>query len=142
MNFIQPMSRMQMAFGSLEGLVDTNNEVRLIDAFMDQLDLRRLAFVVKELKKERRPAYESRVFRKLYFYGYLHALRSSSRLQIEFTRNAEWQWLLGRLTPNYQSIADFRKDNPKALRNTYKLFVPIVSRIMIRSFWSFAKRAS
>ena len=56
MDFIQPMSRMQMTFGSLEGLVDADNEVRLIDAFTDQLDLRRLRFVVKELKKEGRPA--------------------------------------------------------------------------------------
>ncbi len=72
MDFLQPMSRMQMTFGSLEGLVDADNEVRLIDAFTDQLDLKRLGFVVKELKKEGRPAYDSRVFLKLYFYGYLH----------------------------------------------------------------------
>ena len=123
MDFIQPMGRMQMTFGSLEGLVDADNEVRLIDAFTDQLDLKRLGFVVKELKKEGRPAYDSRVFLKLYLYGYLNALRSSRRLESECTRNTELQWLLGGLTPNYHSIADFRKDNPKALRNTFKLFV-------------------
>jgi len=55
------------------GLVDPDNEVRFIEAFTDQLDLRRLAVVVKELKKEGSPAYESRVFLKLYFYGYLNA---------------------------------------------------------------------
>ena len=132
------MSRMQMTFGSLEGLVDADNEVRLIDAFTDQLDLKRLGFVVKELKKEGRPAYDSRVFLKLYFYGYLNALRSSRRLESECTRNTELQWLLGGLTPNYHSIADFRKENPKALSNTFKLFVPIGSRIMVRSFWPFA----
>ena len=131
-----------MTFGSLEGLVDADNEVRLIDAFTDQLDLIRLGFVVKELKKEGRPAYDSRVFLKLYFYGYLNALRSSRRLESECTRNTELQWLLGGLTPNYHSIADFRKDNPKALRNTFKWFVGIVSRIMIRSFWPFAKTTS
>ena len=113
--------------------------MRLIDAFADQLDLKRLGFVVKELKKEGRPAYDSRVFLKLYFYGYLNALRSSRRLESECSRNTELQWLLGGLTPNYHSIADFRKDNPKALRNTFKLFVSIGSRITIRSFWPFAK---
>ena len=123
MNFIEPQNRSQLTFGSLEDLVAADNPVRLIDAFAEQLDLKRLGFGMKELKKEGRPAFESRVFLKLYFYGYLNALRSSRRLERECTRNTELQWLIGGLAPNYHSIADFRKDNPKALRNTFKLFV-------------------
>lgn len=100
-----------------------DNPVRLIDAFGEQLDLKRLGFGVKEMNSEGRPAFESKVFLKLYFYGYLNGIRSSRRLERECTRNTELQWLVGGLTPNYHSIADFRKDNPKALRNTFKLFV-------------------
>lgn len=114
---------MQMTFGSLEDGVEGDNPVRLIDAFAEQLDMKRLGFEVKELQREGRPAYESRVFLKIYFYGYLNGIRSSRRLERECTRNTELQWLIGGLTPNYHSIADFRKDNPKALRNTFKLFV-------------------
>jgi len=65
----------------------------------------------------------SLAFLKLYFYGYLNGLRSSRRLKRECKRNIELQWLLCRLVPNYHSIADFRKDNPTALPNTFKLFV-------------------
>ena len=123
MDFIQPQNRSQVSFSSLEDFVDSENAVRLIDAFIEQLDLARLGFDVVELKKEGRPAYESGMFLKLYFYGYLNGIRSSRRLDRECTRNTELQWLLGGLQPNYHSIADFRKDNPKALRNTFKLFV-------------------
>ena len=108
---------------SLESMVDQDNPVRLIDAFVDQLDLVKLKFLVRELKKEGRPAFESVVFLKLYFYGYLNGLRSSRRLERECCRNTELQWLLGGLRPNYHTIADFRKHNPTALRNTFKLFV-------------------
>lgn len=123
MNFIEPLNRSQLTFSSLEDLVSADNPVRLIDAFAEQLDLKRLGFEVNELKREGRPAFESKVFLKLYFYGYLNGLRSSRRLERECTRNTELQWLVGGLTPNYHSIADFRKDNPKALRSTFKLFV-------------------
>jgi len=104
-------------------LVAADNPVRLIDAFTEQIDLNRLGFGMKELKREGRPAFESRVFLKIYFYGYLNGIRSSRRLERECTRNTELQWLVGGLSPNYHSIADFRRDNPKALRNTFKLFV-------------------
>lgn len=107
----------------MDSSVEQDNPVRLIDVFVDQLDLVRLKFRVRELKKEGRPAFESVVFLKLYFYGYLNGLRSSRRLERECGRNTELQWLLGGLKPNYHSIADFRKHNPVALANTFKLFV-------------------
>lgn len=123
MQFIQQQNRAQVSFNSLEDAVATDNPVRLIDAFVDQLDLVQLRFEVATLSKEGRPAYESKVFLKLYFYGYLNGIRSSRRLEKECGRNTELQWLLGHLKPNYHSIADFRKHNPTALRNTFKLFV-------------------
>lgn len=123
MNFIPSQNRHQMWMSSLESSVEHDNPVRLIDAFVDRLDLVKLKFRVRELKKEGRPAFESIVFLKLYFYGYLNGLRSSRRLERECCRNIELQWLMGGLKPNYHSIADFRKHNPLALRNTFKLFV-------------------
>jgi transposase len=85
--------------------------------------LAQLKFKVKELKTEGRPSFDPKVFLKLYFYGYLNGIRSSRRLERECKRNIELQWLLCKLVPNYHSIADFRKENPEALRNTFKMFV-------------------
>ena len=99
---------------SLESSVEPDNPVRLIDVFVDQLDLVKLKFQVRELKKEGRPAFESVVFLKLYFYGYLNDLRGSRRLEREYCCNIELRWLLGGLRLNYHSIADFRKYNPLA----------------------------
>lgn len=123
MNYIQPQSRHQVEFGSLDDVIAADHVVRFIDAFVDRLELDKLGFRLQVLHKEGRPAYESQVFLKLYLYGYINGIRSSRRLQRECERNVELQWLLGRLIPNYHSIADFRKDNPQALRNTFKLFV-------------------
>ena len=80
-------------------------------------------FVIAEIKTEGRPAFDPKIFLKLYFYGYLNGIRSSRRLERECVRNIELQWLLSGLIPNYHSIADFRKVNPVALKNTFKLFV-------------------
>lgn len=123
MHFIKPSDRHQMEMLSLESAIGAENAVRLIDAFADQLDLKRLGFTVRDLNEQGRPAFDSRIFVKLYFYGYMNGLRSSRALEKECVRNIEVQWLIGRLTPNYHTIADFRKDNPKALRQTFRLFV-------------------
>jgi len=114
MNFIQSQNRQQMLMSSLESSVEPDNTVSLRDVFLDQLDLVKLKFQVRELKKEGRPAFESVVFLKLYFYGSLNGLRGSRRLERECCRNIELQWLLGGLRPNYHSIADFWKHNPLA----------------------------
>ena len=114
MNFIQSQNRQQMLMSSWDSSVESDNPFRLIDVFVDQLDLVKLKLQVWELKREGRPAFESVVFLKLYFYGYLNSLRSSRRLERECCRNIELQWLLGGLRPNYHSIADFRKHNPLA----------------------------
>lgn len=107
----------------LEQMIEADNPVRFVDAFVDKLELERLGYHTRQLKKEGRPPFAPEVFLKLYLYGYLNGLRSSRRLERECKRNIELQWLLGELAPNYHSIADFRKENPGALRNTFKLFV-------------------
>lgn len=123
MAFINPQDRFQLQMQSLESSIGKDNPVRFVDAFVDQLEMTRLGFVVTESKIEGRPAFRPQTFLKLYLYGYLNGLRSSRRLEKEAIRNVEVQWLLGQLQPNYHSIADFRKDNPKALKSTFKLFV-------------------
>lgn len=123
MEYIQPSNRHQLSFSSLEDSIEQDNPVRFIEAFVEQLDLAQLSYVTTTLKTEGRPPFHPKVFLKLYLYGYLNGIRSSRRLEKESRRNIELQWLLGQLVPNYHSIADFRKVNPKALRNTFKLFV-------------------
>jgi transposase len=123
MNYIQPVNRQQISFSSIEEQIDPDNAVRFIEAFVEQLDLKQLGYQFTTLKTEGRPPFHPKVFLKLYLYGYLNGIRSSRRLEKESKRNIELHWLLGQLVPNYHSIADFRKVNGKALRNTFKLFV-------------------
>jgi transposase len=123
MHYIIPIHRQQITFFSLEEKVAADNPVRFIDAFVDTLDLSKLGFVCTTLKSEGRPPFHPKVFLKLYLYSYQNGLRSSRKMAKECARNVELQWLLGELCPNYHSIADFRKTNSVALRNTFKLFV-------------------
>ncbi|MFM6219185.1 MAG: transposase, partial [Dolichospermum sp.] len=118
-----PHNRSQIEFSSLDELVEQDNQVRFIDAFVEKLDLNQLNFVTKTLKNEGRPSFNPKVLLKLYFYGYLNGIGSSRRLEKECKRNIELHWLMQKLIPNYHTIADFRKDNPLALKNTFKLFV-------------------
>jgi transposase len=123
MQHITPKNRQQYEFVNLEDFIDKNNPVRFVDAFVDKLELGKLGFKMAILKSEGRPSFQTSLFLKIYIYGYLNGIRSSRKLEKECIRNIELQWLCGSLTPNYHSIADFRKGNPQALRNTFKLFV-------------------
>lgn len=123
MAYLPPEDRHQLRIRSMDECISKDNPVRFIDAFVDQLDLPKLGFIVADIKTEGRPAFDPKVFLKLYLYGYLNGLRSSRKLEKEAIRNVEVHWLLGQLAPNYHSISDFRKINPKALRSTFKLFV-------------------
>lgn len=123
MEYISTANRSQLEFNCLEDLIEKENPVRFIEAFVEKLDLNQLYFSIKEIKEEGRPSFNPKLFLKLYFYGYLNGIRSSRKLEKECKRNIELHWLLGRLVPNYHSIADFRKINSTALRNTFKLFV-------------------
>jgi radical SAM protein with 4Fe4S-binding SPASM domain len=129
MQHITGTDRHQITFSSLDEQIWKDNPVRIIDAFVEKLDLKLLGFVQREPGPEDRPyvegrpSYDGKVFLKLYFYGYFNGIRSSRRLERECGRNIEVRWLLGELVPNYHSIADFRKDNPLALKNCFKLYV-------------------
>jgi transposase len=116
-------NRHQVEISCLEELIEHDNAVRLVDVYVNKLDLKQLNFKINNLNREGRPSYDSKIFLKLYFYGYLNGIRSSRRLERECKRNIELHWLLCKLVPNYHSIADFRKVNHDALRNTFKLFV-------------------
>ena len=123
MQHIQGILRNQLQMGSLEDKITQDNPVRFIDAFVNVIDLSKIGFQTRILKSEGRPSYRTEVFLKIYLYGYLNSIRSSRRLEKECFRNIEMQWLLEAICPNYHSIADFRKDNPKALKQLFKLFV-------------------
>lgn len=123
MQYIQGISRQQLQISSLEDTISADNPIRFIEAFVNHIDCEKLGFQTKVLKSEGRPSFKSETFLKLYLYGYLNGIRSSRRLEKECFRNIEVQWLLEAIRPNYHSIADFRKDNPKALKQLFKLFV-------------------
>ena len=107
----------------LDDWVDESNSVRVMDAFVDALDLADLGFEGVEPAATGRPAYHPSILLKLYIYGYLNRIQSSRRLEREAGRNLEVMWLLGRLVPDDKVIADFRKDNGPAIRKVCAQFV-------------------
>jgi transposase len=109
----------------LDDWVDENNPVRAIDAFIDMLDLAELGFEGVEPAETGRPAYHPSALLKLYVYGYLNRVQSSRRLEREAGRNVELMWLLGRLVPDHKTVADFRKDNGRAIRQVCARFVEL-----------------
>ena len=123
MQHIIGISRHQMRISSLEDAISLDNQVRFIEAFVENIELPKLGFAVKTIKTEGRPSYNSKIFLKIYLYGYLNGIRSSRKLENETFRNIEMQWLLEAVRPNYHSISDFRKDNPAALKKLFKQFV-------------------
>jgi transposase len=108
----------------LDDFIDESNPVRVIDAFVDALDLAELGFEV-EPEATGRPSYHASTLLKLYIYGYLNRVQSSRRLEREAGRNVEVMWLLGRLVPDHKTIADFRKDNGAAIRRVCARFLEL-----------------
>src|SRR5262244_3795283 len=109
----------------LEDWIYEDNPVRAIDAFVDKLGLAELGFEGMAAEVTGRPSYHPSVLLKLYIYGYLNRVQSSRRLEREAGRNIEVMWLLGRLTPDHKTIADFRKDNGAAIRKVCAQFVAL-----------------
>src|SRR5690349_23153710 len=109
----------------LDDFIDGDNPVRVIDAFVDALDLAEMSFDGVEPAATGRPSYHPTVLLKLYIYGYLNRVQSSRRLEREAGRNAEVMWLLGRLIPDHKTIADFRKENGTAIRRVCSQFVAL-----------------
>jgi transposase len=109
----------------LEDWIVEDNPVRMIDVFVDELDLAELGFSGVDPEVTGRPSYHPSVLVKLYIYGYLNRVQSSRRLEREAGRNVEVMWLTGRLVPDHKTIADFRKDNGKAIRKVCARFVDL-----------------
>ena len=114
--------RNQLQMWSLESAIATDAFVRVIDAFVDLLDLKEIGFIIKGQIKNGAPAYHAADLLKLYYYGYSNRVRSSRRLQREATTNLEAIWLIKGARPSYKTIADFRKDNPKPLKKVFSIF--------------------
>jgi len=100
----------------LDDFVCEDNPVRVVDAFVDMLDLRDLGFASVDPRATGRPGYHPSVLLKLYIHGYLGRVASSRRLELEAGRNVELMWLTGRLAPDHKTIANFRKDHGPAIR--------------------------
>jgi len=107
----------------LEDWIGEDNPVRVIDVFIDELVLSGLGFEGASPAATGRPAYPPRVLLKIYLYGYLNRIQSSRRLEREAQRNIELMWLTGRLSPDFKTIADFRRDNGAGIRNVCRRFV-------------------
>jgi transposase len=107
----------------LDDYVTQDNPVRVIDAFIDELDLLALGFTRAQPAATGRPAYHPAILLKIYLYGYLHRVPSSRRLEREAGRNLELIWLTGQLAPDFKTLADFRRDNAEAIRDTCRQFV-------------------
>ena len=113
----------------LEDYVAEDNPVRVVEVFVNELDLGLLGFAGVDPAATGRPAYHPAVLLKLYIYGYLNRIQSSRRLEREAQRNVELMWLTGRLAPDFKTIADFRRDNGKAIRKVCRQFVLLCRKL-------------
>ncbi len=129
--FVQGQSRTQTTLlpECLDDFVGEDNPVQVIEVFVDQLDLGKLGFEGIDPAATGRPAYHPSVLLKIYIYGYLNRIQSSRRLERETQRNVELMWLTGRLTPDFKTIADFRRDNGKAIRNACRQFIVLCRKL-------------
>ena len=117
----------------LDDYIDEDNPVRVVDVFVDGLDLAALGFDGAAPATTGRPAYHSSVLLKIYIYGYLNRIQSSRRLEREAQRNLELMWLTQRLCPDFKTIADFRRDNGKAIRSVCREFVVLCRNLNLFS---------
>lgn len=129
--FIQGESRTQSTLlpEMLDDYIADTNPVRVVDVFVDELDLGQLGFEGVDPAATGRPAYHPAVLLRIYVYGYLNRIQSSRRLENEAQRNVELMWLTGRLMPDFKTIADFRKDNGKAIRRVCRQFVVVCQQL-------------
>src|SRR4030081_2135438 len=107
----------------LDEVIGRDDPVRVIDAFVNPLDLEELGFSKVAAEDMGRPPYAPGDLLKLYVYGYLHRVRASRRLEAETHRNVQVMWLINRLTPRFKTIADFRKDHPQAIVGVCRAFI-------------------
>src|SRR6201997_1701056 len=114
---------------SLDEYIAEDNPVRVVDVYVDELDLKELGFDGAEPEATGRPAYHPATLLKIYIYGYLNRIQSSRRLEREAQRNVELIWLTGRLAPDFKTIADFRRANGPAIAAACRQFVALCRRL-------------
>ena len=138
--FIEEQARSQSTLFPelLDDYISPDNPIRVIEAFVDGLDMRSMNFNRVEPSDTGRPGYRPSTLLKLYVYGYLNRIQSSRRLEQECQRNVELMWLLGRLAPDFKTIADFRKDNGEAIQQACREFVEICRKLDLFSKSMFA----
>ena len=124
MAYIQGDDRQQITLfpEAIDDFISAENPVRVVDAYVNSLNMTELGFLRAEPKVIGRPAYNPQDLLKLYIYGYMNRVRSSRSLETEASRNLEVLWLLRKLKPDFKTIADFRKDNKEAIKNVFKNF--------------------
>lgn len=129
MQYIKGTDRTQAVLfpQSLDEIIEPDNEVRIVDLFVESIDLAQFSFHVKS-STEGRPPYHPKHLLKLYVYGYLNSVRSSRALEKECKRNIELMWLLHQLVPDHNTISNFRKDNEKAIRKVFRHTVSIAKQ--------------
>jgi transposase len=133
--FIEGEERSQVALlpDCLDDFVGEDNPVRIIDAFIGELDLETLGFDGLTPAASGRPSYHPAVLLKVYIYGYLNRIQSSRRLERECQRNLELMWLTGRLAPDFKTIADFRRDSGNGIQNVCRRFVVLCRELKLFS---------
>ena len=133
--FIEGRDRSQLTLlpECLDDYIGEDNPVRVVDGFVDELDLETLGFEGATAAATGRPSYHPSVLLKLYVYGYLNRIQSSRRLEREAQRNVELMWLTGRLAPDFKTIADFRHDNGIGIRNVCRRFVELCRELKLFS---------
>jgi len=126
MDYIKGIPREQayLFTDCLDNIIDSGNEVRIIDVFVESINIEEFGFASK-LNYEGRPAYNPKDLLKLFIYGYMNSIRSSRGLEKECHRNTEVMWLLRRLAPDHNTIANFRKDNSQAIRKVFRYTVQL-----------------
>jgi transposase len=131
--FVEGQDRAQLMLlpECLDDFVGEDNPVRVVDAFIEELDLALLGFAGVVPEATGRPSYHPATLLKIYLYGYLNQVQSSRRLEREAQRNIELMWLVGRLAPDFKTIADFRKDNGTAIRAVCGQFVELCRRLKL-----------
>lgn len=128
-----PRNQIYLFNECLDDMIEEDNIVRFIDAYIESLELKELGFTVPSMKTGA-PPYRTQLKLKIYIYGYLERIRSSRRLEKECKRNTELMWLTENLAPDFKTIADFRKDNAKALKNLFKEFLKLCHKLSLLSF--------
>ena len=128
--FIDEANRLQGALlpETIEEYVSEDDPVRMIDAFVGALDLTALGFEGVKPQATGRPRYHPATMLKIYLFGYLNRIQSTRRLEQEARRNLELMWLVGRLAPDFKTLADFRAENTVAIKNVCREFIVLCRR--------------